>query len=211
MAGAATLSFLSAMLVGGIWLALSEPAIWNALERRLAPRAVGELETLTGRAEIWEHAIRRGMESPLFGQGLAMWDLQTRLATGLSGAVHAHNLLLQAFSRAGFIGLATLILLLAYIIRFSVKAANASAGGSLALLALFLVRATTEVPLQPNGILGGEFFAFMAVLVFVTDRALQSGAAHEQTAKGVPDSPPRGALLLCAPSELNRIPRRSPL
>jgi hypothetical protein len=102
-----------------------------------------------------------------------MWDLHARQSTGLNGAVHAHNLYLQAFSRAGFVGLASLLLLLAYIIRYSFRAAKVTGGGSLALLAMFLVRSITEVPLQPNGILGGEFFAFMALLVYSFDRAAQ--------------------------------------
>lgn len=184
MAGIATLLFLCALFLAAAWLALSEPAAWNALERRLDPRAVRGLTTFTGRNEIWDYAIRRGLESPLFGNGLAMWDIHTRLATGLSGAVHAHNLFLQAFSRAGFVGLAALILLLAYIVRNTWTARNISAGGSMALLAMFLVRSTTEVPLQPNGILGGEFFAFMALLVLTTDRALSADNTRKPVESG---------------------------
>lgn len=170
LVGTSILFFLGALLLGTVWLALSDPTTWSAFERRLDPRAVSGLATFTGRTDIWEYAINRGMENPLFGQGLAMWDLQARLSTGLVQAMHAHNLYLQAFSRSGFVGLAALLLLLGYVIWLALKASSTSTGGSLALLAMFLVRSITEVPLQPNSILGGEFFAFMALLVYVIDR-----------------------------------------
>jgi O-antigen ligase len=169
-----------------LWLALSDPSIFNAIDRRLDSRAIVGISNLSGRTEIWEFAVRRGMESPWFGQGLAMWDLQTRLATGLNGAVHAHNQYLQAFSRAGFVGVITLLGLLAMIVRLVFRATPSTAGGSLALLAMFLVRSITEVPLQPNGILGGEFFAFMALLVYSIDRGLK---AHRESSPRRSDTP----------------------
>lgn len=178
LAGTTVLLFVGATLLLATWMAASEPAFLIALERRLDPRAVGDLSTLTGRYAIWKYAVQSGLESLWFGHGLAMWDLQTRLATGMSGAVHAHNQYLQAFSRAGIFGLSTLLLLLAFIVRFALNAAASSAGGSLALLAMFLVRSITEVPLQPNSILGGEFITFVALLAFTMDRALLARQAE---------------------------------
>jgi exopolysaccharide production protein ExoQ len=191
----AVVFLLGAVLVGTIWVGLHDPVILSAIERRLDPHAVSDLGTLTGRIQIWQYAFRRGLESPWFGHGLSMWDLQVRLDTGLSGAVHAHNQFLQAFSRAGFVGLIALLVLLWFVIRNALDATRASTGVSLALLAMFLLRSLTEVPIQPNSILGGEFFAFLALVAYATDRAFRRGELKEGEAgfecrKGVVDLRP---------------------
>lgn len=189
MAGAAILFLLGAFVLFAVWLAVSEPTLLSSMQRSLDPRAVGGLSTMTGRYAIWDYAIQRGMVSPIFGHGLSMWDLQTRLATGLSGAVHAHNQFLQAFSRAGLVGLAAMLLLLVFIVRNALRSASQTSGGSLALLVIFLVRAISEVPLQPNGILGGEFFSFVAFLVYTTDRALHAPRAVPPDVEGAVPQP----------------------
>lgn len=183
MVGSTLLIFLGAMLVAAAWLALSEPALLYALERRLDSRAVEGVTTLSNRLNIWDYAIQRGMESPWFGQGLSMWDLQTRIATGLAAA-HAHNQYIQAFSRAGFVGLGALLVLLALITRLAWRARFITAAGSLALLVMFLVRSFTEVPLQPSSILVGEFFAFTALLTYSIDRGLRGNRTTSTTELG---------------------------
>lgn len=170
---AATALLASACLVTamiGAWVMFSDTSLLAAIERKLVARAVGDMSTATGRTDIWLLAIKGGMENPLFGQGADFWGLDTRLRSGFTGATHAHNLFLQAFSRSGFIGLITLIVFLYFLIRYSVRAITPTHGGSIALMAVFLIRAVFEVPIQPNAILGAEFFAMMAFFLYVIDR-----------------------------------------
>lgn len=163
------LGMMGAVLAGALLL-FGDASTLASLDGKLNSRAVGDLKTATGRTWIWQVAINAGMENPLFGQGADFWNLDNRLRLGLSGAVHAHNLYLQVFSRSGFVGLGTLLVFLFFLVRYSIRAAKVTSGGSIALLVVFLIRAMTEVPIQPNGVLGGEFFASMALFVYAMDR-----------------------------------------
>lgn len=145
------------MLVGAVRL----------LENRLG----GDLGTATGRTWIWKAAIQAGFESPSFGQGANFWDVSNRLRLGLSGASNAHNLVLEIFTRAGIVGVAALFILLACLVYYAFLACSASKGASIALLGVFFVRAVTEVPLQPNAILGAEFFSTTTLLFYVLYRS----------------------------------------
>jgi O-antigen ligase len=167
-------SIMAFAVVFGTWLMFSETSIITSLERKLEVRALGDLSTGAGRTLIWNIAVKGGMENPLFGQGLGFWSLENRLKWGLNGAVHAHNLFLQAFSRSGLVGLITLLIFLYFILCYSARAAKYTQGGSIALAIMFLVRAVSEVPLQPNSILGSEFFAMIAFFLYVIDRGAKS-------------------------------------
>lgn len=158
------------MCAAGFWLMFSDSSVLPSLERRLDARAVGSLATASGRTLIWHVAIEGGLANPLFGQGLAFWSLENRLHTGLNGAVHAHNLFLQVFSRSGIVGLAAFLFFLWLLVLYSVRAARVTRGGSIGLMVVFLMRAMVEVPLQPNSVLGAEFFALVAYLFYVIDR-----------------------------------------
>lgn len=168
LVAAVGLVFLASIAVALLWLVLATDMA--GLARRLDSRAVADLATGTGRLEIWQFALRAGWESPIYGHGLSLWTLDTRLRTGLSGASHAHNMFLQVFTRAGLIGLAAFLWFLGLLLVYALRAARPTRGGSVALLAAFLTRAMVEVPLQPNSVLGGEFFAFMVLLVYLLDR-----------------------------------------
>lgn len=167
-------TFVSLLVVAGAWAMFFDTAILSSLERKLDARAIGDLTHASGRTWIWTVAIQGGLENPLFGQGLGFWSVDNRLRWGLGGAVHAHNLFLQAFSRAGFVGLAALLVFLYFVYRYSLRAAQRTRGASIALAAMFLVRAAFEVPLQPNAILGAEFFPMMAFFLYVIDRGAKS-------------------------------------
>lgn len=162
--------FLGAVSILCFWIMFSDSSLLSLLEKKLDPRLVQDATTGTGRIWIWEVAIMGGMENPLFGQGADFWNLNTRIRYGLSGAFHAHNLFLQVFSRSGFVGLLSLLIFLFYLIVYSLRAAKVTRGGSLALLVLFVIRTVFEVPIQVNSILGGEFFAMMAFIIYVVDR-----------------------------------------
>jgi O-antigen ligase len=164
-----------ALLIGTIsaWTMFSDTNAITSLERHLDPRAVGNLGTATGRTWIWEVAVKGGLENPLFGQGLGFWSLENRLRWGLTGAVHAHNLFLDVFVRSGFVGLTALLIFLYFVFRYSIRAAQYTRGGSIALAAVFLVRATFEVPIQLNSVLGAESIAMLAFFLYVIDRGVK--------------------------------------
>ncbi|MDY0743858.1 O-antigen ligase family protein [Paucibacter sp. R3-3] len=154
----------------GVWVSIADPDIFGGLSRRLNARAMDDLSTATGRVYIWKFAIQSGLDSPIFGNGGDFWGLETRLRTGLTGATHAHNEFLQVFSRSGSIGLLAYLWFFGVMCAYAWRAAGPSRGGSLAFMLVFFMRSMVEVPLQPNSVLGGEFFAFMMLLVYVVDR-----------------------------------------
>jgi len=158
------------LALGGAWLMFSDTSLLASFEHQLEGRAVGRLETGSGRTYIWDMAIRGAMESPLFGQGMDFWSLENRLRWGLMGAVHAHNLFLQVFSVSGFVGLTALLGFLYFFVRYSIRAAKITRGGSIAMLAVFFIRSMGEVPLSPNSILGSESLAMMAYFIYAMDR-----------------------------------------
>lgn len=172
------------VLFVGTWVMFFDLNVLTALESKLDARAVGDLSTGTGRLWIWTAAINGGMENPLFGQGASFWNLENRMRLGLSGAVTAHNLYLQVFSRSGFVGLITLLVFMYILIRYAIRASRATQGASLAMLAVILVRSMTEVPISPNSVLGAEFFATMAYIYFIIDRGARPVAAARQVPHG---------------------------
>lgn len=181
LVAAASVVVLAAIGVAVVWVALAaDLGAMAGLTRQLDARALADISTGTGRIDIWQFALRSGLESPIFGHGLSLWSVETRLRTGLSGASHAHNQFLQVFTRSGVVGLLAFLWLLYLMAAYALRAAGPTRGGSVALLAAFLIRAMVEVPLQPNSVLGGEFFAFMVLLVYLIDRGgkAQSGVAR---------------------------------
>lgn len=164
------LTMVASISVVGMWLVLSDSALLVSFAHQLEMQAVDDLASASGRTLIWQLAIQSGLENPLFGQGGNFWNLDNRIRYGLSGAVHAHNLFLQIFSRSGLIGLAAILAFSYLLIRYSIRASIVTRGGSIALLAILLWRAIFEVPIQPNSILAGEFFAMMTCFLYAIDR-----------------------------------------
>lgn len=161
---------VASVFVAGFWLVIVEPSLFGSLGSKLDSRAVGDLSTGTGRTLIWEFAIDAGLESPIYGHGANFWGIETRLRTGFTGATHAHNQFLQVFSRSGFLGLLSYLWFFSLMVVYAWRALGPTRGGSLAFLLVFFLRSLVEVPLQPNAVLGAEFFAFMMLLVYVIDR-----------------------------------------
>lgn len=168
MALIAFVAVTTAML--GAWIMFSDTSILAGLEKSLNTRAVDDIATATGRLWIWENAIKGGFDNPLFGQGGGFWSEENAHRTGLLAAVHAHNLFLQAFSQSGIVGLGALLIFLWFLARYALRAAKGTGGGSLALMIVFLMRAMFEVPLEPNAILGAEFFSTVALFFYLIDR-----------------------------------------
>ena len=170
MAVALMAALCGALLVVGALTVFSYPNLLGSLTGRLNEQAVGDLQTATGRTTIWSIAVQAGLESPVVGQGPNFWHDKIELRQGLTGATHAHNLMLQAFSCAGFVGVATLLIFLYFLFKDSIRAASITRGGSIGMLLIFLMRSIFEVPIQPNAILGAETVALMAYIFYVMDR-----------------------------------------
>lgn len=166
---------LMALFYGGDVLA--------SLTSRLDSRGLADISTATGRTFIWEAAIKAGLDSPFFGQGANYWSLDSRESLGLSGATNAHNLALDVFTRSGLTGLLFLLVFLFCLVRHALRAAHASAGLSIGLLAVFFIRSVTEVPIQPNAILGAEFFSTMALIFFVSEYGAKYSAHSKRTVR----------------------------
>ena len=158
------------IVVGGAFVMFFDTDILDALQGQLDARAVGHLSTATGRTLIWEAAINGGLENPLFGQGGDFWGAENRRRLGLEAAATAHNLFLQIFSQSGFVGLAALLVFLYFLIRYSIRAAKPTRGGSIALLAVLLMRSAFEANLQFQSLISAEFVAMMAYFTYVIDR-----------------------------------------
>jgi exopolysaccharide production protein ExoQ len=163
-----TLLISPPVILGG-WLLFADSSLIIAIEREFDPIAVGHLSTASGRDLVWQLAVKSGLESPVFGWGAGFWE-KIRLMPGMSGAAHAHNLFLQVFTRSGFVGLTALAIFLYFLLRYSIRSAKNTRGGGAALMVLFLTRAIFEVPIQPNAILGGEFFAMMGFFIYTISR-----------------------------------------
>jgi O-antigen ligase len=175
-----------ALLATGSWAVMSDSSGLIPTEPPLDTRAISELSTATGRTNIWAAAIDAGLRNPLFGQGADFWSERNQARLGLFGAVHAHNLFLEVFSRSGFVGLGSLLVFLGFLVTYSVRAAGRSRGGSLGLMSVFLLRAIFEVPIQPNVILGAEFLAMMAYLCYVLDRGAKRLVSADQPPTALP-------------------------
>jgi O-antigen ligase len=156
--------------VAGTWAMAYDWDALSSLQRKINSSAIADISTATGRTIIWSAAIAGGMENPFFGQGANFWNLDYRLRSGLSGAVHAHNLFLQTFTISGFVGLLALLLFLFFLGLYTIRAAKTTRGGSIAFMVIFFIRSLTEVPLQPNTIIAGESFAMIAYFLYVMDR-----------------------------------------
>ncbi len=99
------LAAIAALTIGS----LSTSVDSTVLERE---DSVGEVQTLTGRTDVWAESIQAGWERPFHGYGFnsasaplheAFWMGDIRFPAG-----HAHNLFLQVFLAQGTLGLAIL-------------------------------------------------------------------------------------------------------
>ena len=172
--------------VTAVWVMFYDWGISTVLNRSLSANAVYGLSNATGRTDIWEVAIAAGMENPLFGQGVNFWNEQVRLRAGLSGATSAHNLFLEIFSRAGFVGLLTLLIFLYYLVRYSIRASAMTRGGSIALMMAFFVRAMFESTIDSDTVLSGSFFGVIAYFIYVMDRGAKPIGSADKSKPSVP-------------------------
>jgi O-antigen ligase len=156
---------------------------FSALAARLtAGPEASSLATFTGRTMVWNRTLEEWQRSPLFGYGPSLWGPEYRLRMGMSFAGQAHNQFIQTLGQAGLVGVAGLLVYVGALVAAAVRTAAASAGLSVALLAIVLVRTFTESPFHHISMLNVGFylhlvyFGYLMVLL-----KSQAGAGKEQT------------------------------
>jgi O-antigen ligase len=107
---------------------------------------IPHIDTLTGRTELWALGLETWREAPIVGQGSGIF-LEIAERTGQRWQSQAHNEYIQALAENGLVGLAALVAYLVALTAVAWRHAARTRNGSLALLALLLLRTFTEVHL----------------------------------------------------------------
>lgn len=141
--------------------------------------ADSELTTLTGRTGIWEATINTWAQSPWFGYGPTLWDLDFRISHGILAAWHAHNQFIQTLGEAGLVGLAALLLYVGALLGYGIKFADETRGVSLALVLLLLIRTITEIPLNLTVLLDASFMTHFIIFTILLMLARRASAERE--------------------------------
>jgi exopolysaccharide production protein ExoQ len=134
-------------------------------------RAGGELLTFTGRSRIWVVALEEWHKHPVFGYGLTLWNEEFRQQIGMDFAVHAHNQFYQSLSVAGTVGAVGLVVYIAILFVFALKAGPSSRGLSMALFSLIILRSVSEIPLSMTGFDGDNLTHLLLLTVIAANLA----------------------------------------
>ena len=184
VAGIATcLAFIAAVLSVLALLLVTDVAA-EATDYLQTPDGA-QLATMTGRDQIWAIAVEEWRASPVFGYGPGLWDDQFRAAINMPYATHGHNQFIDTAARSGAIGVAALILYAIVLLVFSVRAAKATGGLSLALFIALALRSISEVPLLIFGY-GTELFTHLLLIITVASAARSPRAVAHAPARRHP-------------------------
>jgi O-antigen ligase len=102
------------MSAGALILADTNTDVIDNVSTHLESKS-SEASSLTGRTQVWDLALERWQESPLFGWGYPLWNLKNRESNAVRlgwPAPHAHSLYLQQLSVSGLVGLSALLVML---------------------------------------------------------------------------------------------------
>jgi hypothetical protein len=147
-----------------------------------------QLESMTGRDQIWAVAWEQWHAHPLFGYGVGLFDDEFRLAINMPQATHGHNQFVDTMARSGLVGAAGLVFYAVVLLVLSIKYARRSSGLSLALFIAIALRSVSEVPLLLLGY-GTEFFSHLLLLATLSAAASMTvpvRAARARPVYGVP-------------------------
>lgn len=134
------------------------------VDRFLATSEGAQLTSLTGRDQIWAATLQEWQQSPIFGYGLSMFDLNFRLHIGILNATHGHNQFMDTLGRSGVVGAISLVVYVALLFALSVRHAKRSGGLTLAIFLAIALRGISEVPLSLAGY-GPEFLSHLLLLI----------------------------------------------
>lgn len=139
----------------------------RVLRKFVVAREYSQLESATGRTQIWEAALTMWRNSFWFGNGPDAWGPLQRARLGMPFALHAHNQFLQVLSTAGTIGGLCFGFYFVAMAVASVKAARATGGASIAVLLYMLIRSMTETPLGIKGLFSEDMVVHLFWLILV--------------------------------------------
>jgi O-antigen ligase len=148
--GARLAAQLICLLFGMALIALAPELVklWDRLDSSFSRAS---LSTLTGRTEVWQFAISRWQESPLFGKGGLLWGPEDRMIFFRFNhwtPVHSHNQFIHTLAQSGIIGLAALFTYFGILARLSFRQGHTCHGLTIVLFALIGIRALAEVPFR---------------------------------------------------------------
>jgi O-antigen ligase len=157
-----------------------------------------QIETLTGRTQIWEITLQGWHESDLFGYGREIWGAERMLKFRLFHVGQAHNQFVQTLGEAGLMGMVLLLAYLGVMLHASLSRFAASRGLVLSLYVLVFARCVTEAPLRIDGVQSWPTFTSILLVMFACHfmRQGETGAIQRER-QGTPSvaRPPRMARL----------------
>ena len=125
-----------------------------------------QIETLTGRTQIWDITLQGWHESDLFGYGREIWGAERMLKFRLFHVGQAHNQFVQTLGEAGLMGMALLLVYLGVMLHAALTRFTASRGLVLSLYVLVFARCVTEAPLRTDGVQSWPTFTSVLLVMF---------------------------------------------
>ena len=125
-----------------------------------------QIETLTGRTQIWDITLQAWHESYLFGYGREIWGAERMLKFRLFHVGQAHNQFVQSLGEAGLMGLGLLLGYLGVLMHAALSRFARSRGLVLSLVVLVFARCVTEAPLRVDGVQSWPTFTSVLLILF---------------------------------------------
>jgi O-antigen ligase len=141
-----------------------------------------DISSLHGRTGAWEFALTEFRRNPLFGYGPSIFSPEYRRDVirdpSLTWLGQAHNQVLQTMGDSGLIGLAGFVTFATVILVVGKRLAHHSAGLTLVLPIMILIRCVTESPLGALGAISVNLtliaFTWLLLLSGVHERSAHS-------------------------------------
>jgi hypothetical protein len=140
--------FLVIGMLGFIFLLLSFSTIREGLFNNFEN---SQLITLTGRDVIWQFALNKWSENPIFGFGQQLFNLDNRLLNHMSFATSAHNQVLDLMAKSGLVGLLSFLPYLVAIWVMIFKVDLAFKGVAVAFFISIMIRCISDTPFSLSG------------------------------------------------------------
>lgn len=149
-----------------------------------------QIETLTGRTQIWDITLQGWHESDLFGYGREIWGADRMLKFRLFHVGQAHNQFVQTLGEAGLMGMVLLLAYLGVMLHAALSRFAASRGLVLSLYVLVFARCVTEAPLRTDGVQSWPTFTSVLLVMFACHfRRNGSAVAHTPVRAGLGRDP----------------------
>ena len=159
--GRAVITMLTCILVViGTLVVLAQFDVLAYLDR------TAQIETLTGRTQIWDITLQGWHESDLFGYGPEIWGAERMLKFRLFHVGQAHNQFVQTLGEAGLMGMGLLLTYLGVMLHAAVSRFAVSRGLVLSLYVLVFARCVTEAPLRTDGVQSWPTFTSILLVMF---------------------------------------------